>query len=878
MPWPFASRRRYDELAASIQEHLDEKIADLMDSGLSREEATWAARREFGNVTRIEERSREVWQWPTIESLWADVRFAFRQLAKSPGFTATAIVTLALGIAVNATMFSMVSAFLMPRLPGHDPQKIVVVSSVDPDASFQGDIDQVSPPNYVDWRADTRLFAEMAAADDGRSGSLVSAQGQPEAINYAAVTPNYFSLFGVTPILGRAFEPGEDRPGRDHVAILSYGLWKQRFHADPGLLGHTLRLNREDYTIVGVMSADFHLMGMTPRLWTPLTLSAADVAPTSRKFRYLDLFARLAPGVTLRQARTAMQRLAQQAQQDYPGAEKRWGASVRTLPDYLIYSFGIRNAIVIMMVMVAFVLLIACANVAGLLLTRATGRQKEMAIRVSLGASRLRVVRQLLTEGLALALAGGAAGLLLASVGIRWLSAGLQFNEAVGAVPVTLDKNVLWFAVCVSLASAVLSSLAPALKASRADVQSGLRSEGRTASAGRSHTRMRAAMVGGEFAVALFLLIGSALIIEGIYVLEHQKLGFRRDHLLTAGIQLDKARYGSAAQQLQFVGDLLPRLAQIPGVENAAVTSNLPATGADSVRVDLQGETAAQDSDRRTALDFVVTPGYLDAIGLPLVRGRGFTDADDGHAPRVVVVNREFVHRYLHDGDALGKQIQLGVAGAPAWWQIVGVVNDIKTHSEQTRTDPQVYEAFRQRPAWQFSLVLRTRVDPDSGIPALRQAVASLDPELPLLRTLSMEGVIDNQRYGDPLFTKLLAIFALLALLLAAIGIYGLVAYSVSQRAHEIGIRLALGARGSDVAAMVLREGLLVAAIGSAIGLALSLPLPRLFASIFFGLHFDDPVVYPVVLAVMLIVGAVAICGPARRATRVDPTTALRNE
>jgi predicted permease len=874
----FSRRRRYDELSESIHEHLDEKTADLMDRGMTREQAEATARREFGNVTLIEERSREVWQWPTLESLWADMRFALRQLVKSPGFTLTAVVTLTLGIAVNTTMFSMVSALLMPRLPGRDPQQIVVVSSVDPGGGFQPDVHAVSAPNFVQWRADTRVFADMAAADDGRIGSLVSWQSQPEAISYSAVTPNYFSLFGAEPMLGRNFELSEDQPGRDHVVILSFGLWKQRFHADPSVVGRTLRLDREDYTIVGVMPADFRLLGFTPQLWTPLTLSPADISPASRNNRYLDLFARPAPGVTLGRARAAMQRFAQQAQQDFPDTEKRWGASVRTLPDYLVYSFGIENALAVIMVMVSFVLLIACANVAGLLLTRATGRQKEMAIRVSLGASRLRIVRQLLTEGLVLAVAGGAAGLLLANPAIRWLSASLQFNEAISAVPVTLDQHVLWFAVCVSLASALVSSLAPALKASRADVQTGLRSESRTASAGRSHTRMRAVLVGGEFAMALFLLIGSALIIRGIYVLEHQKLGFRRDHLLTAGIQLDKARYGDAGQQLQFVRDLLPKLAQIPGVRDAAVTTSLPATFADGVGVVVQGETPLPDNQQRTALDFVVTPGYFDTIGLPLLRGRTFTDADDARAPRVAVVNREFVHRYLHDGNALGKQVQLATGGAPAWSQIIGVVGDLKSHSEETRIDPQIYEVFPQRPAWQFSIVLRTSVDPDSSIPALRRAVASLDPELPLMRTLSMEGVIDSQRNGDPLFTRLLATFALLALLLAAVGIYGLVAYSVSQRTHEIGIRLALGAKSSDVAAMVLREGLLIAAIGSVIGLVLALPLPRLFSSIFFGLHFSTPAVYPLVLAAMLLVGAVAILGPARRAGRIDPTQALRAE
>lgn len=588
----FSRRRRYDELAETIQEHLEEKIADLMDRGMTREEADRSARREFGNVTRIEERSREVWQWPTLESISADIRFALRQLWKSPGFTATAVLTLSLGIAVNATMFSMVSAFLLPRLPGRDAQKIMALTSVDPNRSFLPDTNPVSAPNYLAWLADRRVFAEIAAEEDGRTGNL-SGRERPEAIQYASVTPNYFSLFGVTPELGRTFAAGEEAPGRNHVAILSYGLWKSRYGADPTIVGRSVRLDRQNYTVVGVMGADFQLLGFTPQLWTPLTVSASDETPAGRKNRYLYLFSRLRPGITLQEARAEMNVMARRAQQDFPEIEKRWGIAVRTLPDFLVHNFGIANALAVIMTMVSFVLLIACLNVAGLLLTRGAARRKELAVRSALGASRVRIVRQLLTEGLVIAVAGGGLGLLLTILGIRLLRAGLTFNDAISSVPVSLDHHVLEFAACISLISAVLSSLAPSLKASHAQIETDLRSESRTSSAGRARGRLRSVLVGGEIAMALFLLTGSCLIIRGIYRLEHQELGFRLDHLLTARVVLDQARYSDAEKQTKFVSDLMSRLQQIPDVESIAAASNLPATGGDRVPISLEGEPFA---------------------------------------------------------------------------------------------------------------------------------------------------------------------------------------------------------------------------------------------------------------------------------------------
>jgi predicted permease len=880
IPQIFRRRKIYNELSEEIRLHIEERTEQLMREGMSVQEAERTARRAFGNQTLLEERSREVWQRPTLESLLADVRFALRQLIKSPSFTITAVVTLALGIAINATMFSLVSAFLLPHLPGHDPQGMVVVSSVNPDASFQPDTNPVSAPNYLAWRNDTRIFSAVSAAEEYRTGSLSGPGQQPEAISYASVSANYFTVFGTSPQLGRAFLGSEDQQGHDHVLILSHGLWERRFGADPSIVGRTVRLNREEYVVAGVMPPDFRLLGFAPQLWTPLTLPAADRTPNARKNRSLYLFARLAPGVTLKQAQVQINTLAQQVQQDFPGTESRWGASIRRLPDFLIHNFGIGTALAVIMTVVGFVLLIACANVAGLLLTRAVGRQKELAIRMSLGASRIRVVRQLVTEGLVIALLGGGIGLFLTYIGIHFVRAGLSFSDAISAVPVRLDTNVLVFAALVSLVSAILSSVAPAIKASHAAINTDLKNETRGSSSGRAHSRLRMVLVGGEIALALFLLIGSCLLIRGVYLLDHQKLGFNPDHLLTARVVLDQARYADSSRQQQFVRSLVTQLQQITGVKGVAVASDLPASGLGSVTIHIKGQTESRANEEHSAADAVVTPDYFQLIGVPLMSGRTFNDRDDAATPRVVLVNREFVRQYFQGSDPVGKQIQLDIPHAPsAWSEIIGVVGDVKSYSEDPRYEPEVYELYAQRPIASLSVMLQSTVDPASLTPDLRHAITQLDSELPLLRVMTMDGVIEIQRNGNPLFSKLLATFAVLALLLAAIGIYGLIAYSVGQRTHEIGIRLALGAKASDISRMILREGFKVAAVGSVIGFAMALPLPKIFDSIFGGqLSFGAPAIYPIVLAVMLIVVSCATWGPARRATRIDPTSALRNE
>lgn len=826
-----------------------------------------------------------------MQTFRADLRLAFRMLAKKPGFMVVAVLTLALGIAVNATMFSLVSAFLLRRPPVHDADRIIVVSSVNPNPVFNPDASPISAPNYLAWREASRVFADTAAADEYRTVNLTPALNQvegsaragvatePEVIRSAAVTSHYFNVLAVSAQFGRTFMEGEDQPGQSHVVVLSHDLWERRFGSDPAILGRTIRLNREDYTVIGVMPANFHLMGFIAQLWTPLVLTQSDQTAAAHNDRSFRFFGRLKPGVTLEQARAEMSVLARRAAEAFPETEKGWGASARTLPDFLIYDFSIRNGLAVMMTAVGFVLMIACANVAGLLLARASGRRKELAIRISLGAGRWRIVRQLMAEGLVIGIVGGGFGLLLSYWGINFFRARMTFNEAVIAVPITLDRNVLLFALAISLVSAVLSSLAPAITASRTDVNTNLKDESRAASAGRSRGRLRTVLVTGEIAAALFLLIGTGLLIRGIYMTEHQNLGFRPDHLLTASLTLDDAHYKDASQRAIFVRDVIPPLKQIPGAEGVAVTSDLPATGPGGVNFRIQGEPEPQANQQLNVLDSVVSTEFFRTSGIPLLRGRTFTDMDNTTAPRVIVVNQEFVHRHLHDQNPLGKQIRLDVPGAaPQWSEVVGVVGNVKTYSEATRDDPQVYEPLLQRPVSSFTLMVRTSADPNSLAPALRNAVRQLDAELPLAQVMSMPTVIDRQKGGDEIFLQVLGAFALLALALAAIGIYGLIAYSVGQRTHEIGIRMAVGASRPDVLRMILWEGSTMTLIGAAIGLALALPLPKVFAALFFDLHLGEPRIYLVVPGAIFLVALLATYIPARRATRVDPMSALRQE
>ena len=813
-----------------------------------------------------------------MRTMVQDLMYGLRQLGKNPGFTAVAVITLALGISVNATMFSLVSAFLLRRPPVHEPDRVMVISAIDPAQRFHADASTVSIPNYLAWRDGTDVFTEIAASYDYRTTSLTVGR-HSETLDSAAVTLTYFGLLGVTPELGRSFQPGDDKTGQEHVVVLSHQLWEQRFGSNPQIVGSTVRLDRETYTVIGVMPAKFNLMGYIPQLWTPLVLTATDELPAARKDRNLHVFARLKPGATVQQAQAEVATFARRAEEGFPEIEKGWGVVVRTLPDFLIYDFGVTNGLAVIMTTVGFVLLIACANVSGLLLARTAARRKELAVRSALGAGRLRLVRQLLTEGLLIALLGGGLGLVWADWGVQVLRANMRFNPAISAVAFNLDRNVLLFATGASLMCALLFGLAPALSASRTDITRNLKEDGRAASRGRSHTRFRSVMVTFEIALAMFLLVGSGLLFHGIYLLNRQYLGFQAEHLLTARVALDKTRYPNAARQSAFLRESISRLRELPGVVQVAAVSDLPATAPGSVTLHLKDQPELAANQAPNALDVVVTPDYFQATGTPLLRGRTFTDNDDATAPRVVIVNQKFVERYLNENEPLGRQITLEVSGATSEpSQIVGVVGNVKTHSQSVRDDPQVYEPFLQRPISSFFLMIRAIGDPNILVSALRNTMAQIDVELPLAQVMSMPAVIEAQKGGTPFFMRALGVFAAMALILAAIGIYGLVGYSVGQRVPEIGIRMALGANSRDVLRMVIAEGAKISVIGGLVGLSLALPLPKVFNAMFSDLHVGQPWIYVVVAITILLVAIAATYVPAHRAAHVDPMRALRQD
>lgn len=807
-----------------------------------------------------------------------DLRYGLRQLVKNPGFTAIAVITLALGIGINATMFSLVSAVLMRRPPGPDPDRLAVVSAIDPGSAYQPDTATISIPNYLAWRDANHVFTEIAAADEYRRSSLTG-QNESESLRSAAVSTNYFEVMGVTAQMGRTFVSGEEQSGQDHVVVLSHTLWERRFGSDPSIVGRTIRLNRENYNVIGVMPASFRLIGFLPELWTPLVVTPDDRTAAAHKDRPLYLFGRMKPDVTIEQVRAEFATLAHRSEQEFPDSEKGWGATARTLPDFLAYGFGIRAGLAVMMTTVGFVLLIACANVSGLLLARAAARKKELAVRLSIGAGRLRIIRQLLTEGLVIAVLGGGLGLLLAYRGIEVMRAAMRFNDAFDALGLRSDGNVILFTAGISVACALICALAPALRASRADITTGLKDDSRSASSGRSHTRLRTVLVTGEIALALFLLVGTGLLFVSIFRLEHQNLGFQSAHLLTAEITLDGAKYKDADHQAAFVRDLVPPLQQIPGAQAVAVTSDLPASGTGTVTVRIQGQPELPAGQVLTAADFVVTPDFFRTTGMTVLRGRSFTEQDNAAAPRVIIVNQKFADRYLAGQNPIGKQIHIEVTGASTGWsQIVGVVNNVKRYAETRAEDPNVYEAFPQRPTSGFALMVRATGEPNSLIGPLRNAVAQVDSELPLSHLMSMSAVIDRQTGGDTFFSRALAAFALLALVLAAIGIYGLISYSVGQRTYEIGIRMAMGARSQDILQMIFRQGVRMALIGGAIGLAMAIPLPKVFDAILIDANVHEPILYFAVPILILAVAIVATYIPARWAARVDPMNALRQE
>jgi putative ABC transport system permease protein len=871
----FLFRRRLDrELAQELEAHLEEKVADLIESGVSEPEARDQAKREFGNAICYREISREVWGWVWLETLLQDVRYGARMLRKNPAFTVAAVATLALGIAINSSIFSLVSGWMLKKPAVEDPDRVVAVVATNPKRALERG--RVAPVDFFAWRHGNNAFTDLAAVDPEHTFSLTGGR-DPERVPGMRVTANYFQVLGVPAFLGRTFLPGEDELGHDHVVLLGYGIWQARFGSDPNIVGKTVSLDGEKYVVVGVLPAAFRQVAYLSRLWTPLVPAAEAPQSKARDQRSLLIFGRLKPGTGLDQARAEMAALARRAEQTDPASERGWGANVMTLQEYGIQEDQIRPALKLLMTAVLLVLLIACANIANLLLARAGKRQQEIAVRTALGAGRMRMIRQLLVESMLIALIGGSAGLIAANWGIRILRRSLGFNEYLIAMSgdITLDGRVLAFTCLVSMCAALVFGLMPAIRVSASDPQTTLRQGGRSGDLRRGWGRNL--LVGGQIALAMVLVIGAGLIIKAVEEDLSGDYGFDPTRVLTTAVSLTSPRYHEPVRQIAFFQAVLEKLRGIPGIEAAGVATAVP-FNAERPTFSIQGQQAPPE-ERPRARYFAVTPSQFEVLTIPLIQGRSLSESDNANAHRVAVVNRVFADRFFAGKSPLGQYIRVD-HGAPDWSEIVGVAGNIKAgYGPPREEDAQIYESYLQvRPDPEMYIVVRSAGDTNSAARALRSAVRSVDPDQPIGRVETISRMIDHQQGGDYVVSALLAMFGALALVLAAVGIYGVVAYAVAQRTHEFGIRIALGARRSDVLRPVIGRGMLLALAGAALGFAAALPLPKVFEAMLQGYRVHSTAIFVWVPALVLVFVLAAIYIPASRAARIEPLEALRYE
>ncbi|MDT5272319.1 MAG: hypothetical protein QOH49_4505 [Acidobacteriota bacterium] len=805
-------------------------------------------------------------------TIWQDVRFGARMLWKRPGFTAVAVLMLALGIGANTAIFSLVNAVLLKPLPFPEPERLVMLWEDATSIGFPQNTP--APANYVDWKAQTQSFEGMAAVL--YTSFNLTGYGEPQKVNGNAVSAELFPLLGVRPALGRGFTAEEEKPGSDKVVILSHGLWRDTFGGEPSIVGRDIILGGEKYTVVGVMPEGFHFLEPYTRVWVPLAQSPEDWA--NRGGHYLTVVGRLKQGVSVEQADADLKAVTARIAHDNP--EEAGDLRAYVLPLREQVSGQVRRPLLILVVAVAFVLLIACANVAGLLLARSAARRKEIAVRVALGASRARIVRQLLTESALLSGAGGAAGLLLTLWSFAFLRQLVPPSLAASA-PLTVDGRALLFTLAVSLMTATLFGLAPALQASKAGPADALKQGGgRGAVGGRG---LRGAFVVVEVGLALVLLVGAALLIQSLQKLRGQYAMKEPEQVLTLRTVLPGNRYQEHAQREAFYDSVLGRVRALPGVVSAGYTTAVPLAwkGGTSGFV-VEGSVL----DPRLGYDAIhrqVTAGYLESLGLPLKAGRYFKESDAPQGQPVAVVNEAMARTYFPNGDALGKRFKVGDPDSERpWLTVVGVVGDIRQMGIEAPAKPEFYLPYKQvnyqpwfAPA---HLVVRTSVEPTSLVASVRREVYAVDPEQPIANVQTMEEILGEESAQRRVGMTLLAAFAGLALLLASLGIYGVLSFFVAQHTQEIGVRLALGARPRSILALVLGKGMRLALAGLGLGLCGALLLTRLIESQLFGVSASDPFTYAGLALLLALVALLACYLPARKATKVDPMVALRYE
>ncbi|MGA2144369.1 MAG: ABC transporter permease [Bryobacteraceae bacterium] len=860
-------RDRFDrDLEEEIESHLELQAQDNREDGMAAREARYAARRQFGNATRLKEASREAWGWGPLERFAQDLAHAIRLLRKNPGFAATAVVVLALGSGANTAIFMVVNATLLRPLPFHDPNRLVFLTEINRHTGIEGG--WVAPGDYLQWRERSHLMQDIGAFVSTRP--ILTGAGDPVRLNGVEATASLLTTLGVKPVLGRLFSQEEDRPGRNSVVLLSENLWRGRFGARDDIPGQTVMIGGKPYTVLGVVPSNARLDGDPWDLWVPLGLPPA--ARDSHGGFYLFAIGRMRAGVRVGEARKEMSAIGEGI--DRENRQTRgsgWTVITEELSDRL--ASGSRPQLMLLSVAVGLLLVVACVNVANLLLTRSVQRGREIAVRAALGAGRWRIVRQLLTESLVLAFLAAGAGLLLAQwvdgLLYRWMPASMQ-AEARPAV----DLPVLGFALAVSIGTGMLFGLAPAFRASRLDLVEALKESGRSVSLGRG--RLSGALVVSEAAMAVVLLIGAGLLIHSFARLLSVDPGFRPERLLTFQAPLSSAKYKDR-DRVAFYEELLQRVRALTGVRSAAGAEFLPIEGA-GPNVEFAAEGHPWVGSDAYVGTRIVTPGYFETMGISLVRGRTLDFHDDSTKPEVAVINETMAAICWPGQDPVGKRFSLNPRGGFEWIRVVGVVHDVKHFGLAGKRWPEAFFPERQRGWPSMRLVVRTTADPLAIMPAIRAAIRGMDPNVPAAEVRTMEKIVADSIAPRQLSMILVASFAGLALAVASIGLYGVISYSIAQRRHEFGIRMALGAERRDLLSLVLGQGMLLTLAGLAAGIAASLGITRLISGMLFGITFLDPLTYAGVAVVVLAAAAVAIYIPAWRATRIDPIEALRYE
>jgi len=884
----FTRRHRYSELSEAIREHLEEKIADLMDQGMLRKEAERAARREFGNVTLIEERSREVWHWPRMETLILDIKFGARQMLRNPGFTIVAVLTLALGIGAVTAVFTVINSVLLRPLAFPQPDRIFQLEKITAtDFSYP-----VSIPLFQQWKTHNRVFDHIAAYSLVPVGFNLAEKGIPERIPGLRVSTDFFRVLGVTPQLGRNFAIDDDQVGSPHVVIVGDSLWHHRYNNDPSIIGKSITLNGQSYTVIGILPPRFQFLatGSTSsaiEIWTPLQLPA-----TSRDSSgILECIGRLNPGVTPQQASSQITALSQQLSRQLPGVFPS-AAKIVLLPLQQRITQETRPTLLLLFGAVGFVLLIACANVANLLLARMSHRAKEIGVRTALGANRLRIIRQILTENLLLALSGGILGLVVA-----WLCNQVLFSVAPLAISrfgkAPIDWRVLLFTMAASLLTTILFGLLPMLRIPNIGAMDALHnSSSRSSTSSRGRRRLASAFIVAETALSLMLLITAGLLMASFVKLQRVNPGFSYDRLSTFETTLPVAKYGDPIALQRFIEDALQRVQGLPGVESAAGVSSLPTEATIELPFTItDAPTPAPGQPSGDSAYFAVSPAYFQTMQIPVLEGRSLAQSDSDHAPGVVVINQAMARQFWPNEDPIGKRITIAKNLGPDWVdeqrEIVGIVGDAKAELLEEPAPPSIYTPFAQLSPHFASVMIgtipiswavRTKSDPSGIVNELRNAMLSVDSDEPIAAIKTMRELLSDALTRWRFNMLLLGAFAGIAFFLAMIGIYGVISYTVAERTHEIGIRMALGARRSSILWMILRHGTLLLAGGTLIGLAGVAIMGHILRGFIYGVEPGDKGILFAVVTLVCSVGLMAAWRPAHRAASINPTQALRSE